>query len=184
MAKQIVVTTHPNADFFSSHVWFKQFKAQFRTSKRRATNTCQKEPEDKRSAIQHFHQSIGRAVNVGEQLCPLGRWSASTIGNMNRTPLPFIFSSGETYADTGERYMWVCGNASGLDKQQCTVQLTLFADSEPRVTPLLIFQGTGKRMAFAELCYIYCQEDHSEISAKSMMQHDEVLASTPMEANL
>jgi hypothetical protein len=67
---------------------------------------------------------------------------------MDQTLLPFIFSSGETYADTGERSVWVRGGASGLDKHQCTVQLTLFADGEPRMKPLLIFRGTGKRISF------------------------------------
>ena len=33
---------------------------------------------------------------------------------------------------------------SGLDKRQCTVQLTVFADGEPRVKPLLIFKGLGE----------------------------------------
>ena len=47
--------------------------------------------------------------------------------------------------------MWVHGGASGLDKRQCTVQLTLFADGEPRVKPLLIFRGKGKRIALSEL---------------------------------
>jgi hypothetical protein len=67
---------------------------------------------------------------------------------MDQTLLPFIFSSGETYADTGERSVWVRGGASELDKCQCTVQLTLFADGEPRMKPLLIFRGTGKRISF------------------------------------
>jgi len=37
-----------------------------------------------------------------------------------------------------------------LDKRQCTVQLTLFADGIPRVKPLVIFRGTGKRIALRE----------------------------------
>ena len=69
---------------------------------------------------------------------------------MDQTLLPFTFCSGENYADTGERSVWVRGGASGLDKRQCTVQLTLFADGEPRVKPLLIFRGKG-RIALSEL---------------------------------
>ena len=34
----------------------------------------------------------------------------------------------------------------GHDKRQCTVQLTIFADGEPRIKPLLIFKGTGQRI--------------------------------------
>ena len=46
--------------------------------------------------------------------------------------------------------MWVQGGNSGLDKRQCTVQLTIFADGIPRVKPLVIFRGTGKRITFQE----------------------------------
>lgn len=59
---------------------------------------------------------------------------------MDQTPLLFTFASGETYSQTGEKTVWVRG---GLDKRQCTVQLTVFADGEPRMKPLLIFKGTG-----------------------------------------
>ena len=43
-----------------------------------------------------------------------------------------------------ERSVWVCVGASWLDKHRCTVQLTLFADGEPRVNPLLIFRVQEK----------------------------------------
>lgn len=40
--------------------------------------------------------------------------------------------------------------ASGLDKYHCTVQLTLFANGEARVKPLIISGEKGKRIAMAE----------------------------------
>jgi len=40
--------------------------------------------------------------------------------------------------------MWVQGGNFGLDKCQCTVQLTLFADGVPSITPFAIFKETGK----------------------------------------
>ena len=39
----------------------------------------------------------------------------------------------------------VCGGASGMEKRQCTVQLTIFVDGIPRVKQLLMFWGQGKR---------------------------------------
>ena len=81
---------------------------------------------------------------------PLGQWTPRTIANMDQTPLPFTFCDGPTYADTGECSVWVCGAASGLEKGRCTAQVTIFADGEPRVKPLLIFRGTGKRIALEE----------------------------------
>lgn len=37
-----------------------------------------------------------------------------------------------------------------MEKRQCTVQLTIFADGVPRVKPLLIFRGQGKRITLRE----------------------------------
>ena len=88
-------------------------------------------------------------ITVSEELLKkvtrLGLW-----GSGHHVPLPFTFSDGPTYADTGERSVWVRGGASGLEKCQCTAQLTIFADGEPRVKPLLIFRGMGKQITLAE----------------------------------
>ena len=42
------------------------------------------------------------------------------------------------------------GAGSGLEKRQCTVLLTLFADGKARVKPLIIFRGKGKQISFRE----------------------------------
>ena len=149
-AKQILTELEPSTNFQFSNGWFLGFKKRHRISIRRATNTCQKEPEDKRSAVQYFHRNIRRKAAEGEQIGPLGQWTPRQVANMDQTPLPFSFCDGETYTDTGEQSVWVRGGGSGLDKRQCTVQLTLFADGEQRVKPLLIFRGKGKRISFAE----------------------------------
>ena len=46
--------------------------------------------------------------------------------------------------------MWHRGAASGLDKRQCTAQLTIFADGEAYVKPLVIFRGKGLRISDKE----------------------------------
>ena len=43
--------------------------------------------------------------------------------------------------------------SSGLDKRQCIVQLTLFANGVPLVKPLVMFRCTGKRITFIKLRY-------------------------------
>ena len=40
--------------------------------------------------------------------------------------------------------------SSGLEKRQCTVQLTVFADGASRVRPLVIFRGKGLRIKAEE----------------------------------
>ena len=48
----------------------------------------------------------------------------------------------------GASTVWVQGGNSGLDKRQCTIQLTIFADGIPRVKLLVIFRGIGKQVTF------------------------------------
>ena len=86
----------------------------------------------------------------GTKIGPLGKFALSSVANMDQTPLQFCFSDGPTYADTGDKTVWVRGGSSGLEKRQCTVQLTIFADGEPRVKPLLIFRGKGLRISLWE----------------------------------
>ena len=149
-AKAILKELEPEATFKFSDDWFTRFKRRHKISLRRATNTCQKEPDDKRSTIQHFHRSIREKAKAGSSVGSLGKWTHRQVANVDQTPLPFTFSQGSTYADKGDKTIWVVGGASGLDKRQCTAQLTVFADGEPRVKPMLIFRGTGKRISLAE----------------------------------
>ena len=66
---------------------------------------------------------------------------------MDQTPLHFCLKTmGATYAEKGGKSIWTQTTDEGHDKRQCTVQLTIFADGEPRIKPLLIFNCTGQRI--------------------------------------
>ena len=68
---------------------------------------------------------------------------------MDQTPLQICFNTkGATIAETGEKTIWTRTTGEDHEKRQCTVQLTLFADGEPRLKSLLIFKGTltGQRI--------------------------------------
>lgn len=69
---------------------------------------------------------------------------------MDITQLPFTFTKGEGYDVKGTTTVWHRGVGSGLEMCQCTAQITIFADGEPRVKPLLIFRGKGLRIPQAE----------------------------------
>ena len=49
----------------------------------------------------------------------------------------------EKHADKGSSEVWCATRSSGLDKRQCSVQLTIFADGKPRVKHLIIFEAKG-----------------------------------------
>ena len=112
-AKQILGELHPDAEFLFLNSWFEGFKSHHRISLRRATNACQKPPDDKMETIQQFHQSIQIKARSQDASGPLGSWSLRQIANVDQTPLPFTFTE---YADTGDKAVWVQGGASGLDK--------------------------------------------------------------------
>ena len=151
-ARQLMSEMHPDAPFRVSEGWFTGFKVRHFISFRRSTNTAQRPPADKMDLIRQFHREIRKtaAVGGGDEQQSVGRFKLSQIANMDQTPLPFSFCEGPTYADTGEKTVWVRGGASGMEKRQCTVQLTIFADGEPRVKPLIIFKGKGLRIPLRE----------------------------------
>jgi len=51
-----------------------------------------------------------------------------------------------TYDLLGEKSVLVKQSRSGWDKGQASLVLCVFADGVPRVPPMIIFQGTGKRL--------------------------------------
>ena len=65
-------------------------------------------------------------------------------------PLPFVLDDNRTYDTVGAKEIWVCSGQSGLDKRQCTVQLTVFGDGVCRLRPTLIFWGKGLRISREE----------------------------------
>ena len=57
---------------------------------------------------------------------------------MDQTPLLFVLDDNRTYDTVGAKEIWVRSGQSGLDKRQCTVQLTVFGDGVCRLRPTLI----------------------------------------------
>ena len=144
--KQLMSELHPEVDFKFSPGWFDCFKGN-KISYRRSTNPAQIKPNAMEGKIRAFHSEIRRVAASANSSAPLGKFQLSTIANVDQSPLPFAFNGGQGYSRTGERSIWHCGSASGLDKRQCTVQLTIFADGDARVPPLVIFRGKGLRIA-------------------------------------
>ena len=128
--KQIFKELHPDETFHFSNCWF--------------TGKC-------------FHRTTQNEVKNGDLVGPLGKFELKQSANVGQTPLPFTVTDGTMYEDTGASSIWVRGGASGLDKRQCTVQLTIFADGESRVKPLIIFWGKGKQITFREKVHYDCR---------------------------
>eukprot|EP00117_Sycon_ciliatum_P034900 scpid75057/ scgid26549/ Pogo transposable element with KRAB domain len=121
--------------------WFRRFQSRWNVSLRATTNRAQEEPERKLVLVRKFHTDIRSA----------GEFEKKNIANMDQTPLPFDLNVGKTYAEKGSKTVW-CRSVGGsvMDKREATVQLTIYADGEPRVKPLIIFRGTGQRITQQE----------------------------------
>ena len=90
-------------------------------------NTCwQTDPKQLTPAITKFHSKL---LRVGRRIV----YQTKNIANMDQTPLPFVLDDGKTYADNGSSEVWCVSGSSGLDKRECSVQLTIFSDGVPRV---------------------------------------------------
>ena len=72
------------------------------------------------------------------------------IANMDQTLLPFVMDDGKTYPDKGSSEVWYATYGSGLDKEQCSVQLAIFANGKPRMKLFVIFRGKGLRIKSKE----------------------------------
>ena len=137
----LVREEHPDIaeEFRHSDQWFAGFCKRKGLSLRRKTHFAQKTPDEVSSVITSFHRSL-------LQVRKRGTYQLKGIANMDQTPLPFILTDNKTYETTGSQDVFCISGRSGLDKRQCSVQLTVFADGVPRVRPLLIFRGKGMRI--------------------------------------
>ena len=149
-SKELMKEMHPDVEFKFSDGWFTAFKKRKEIRYRATTNVSQQAPSDLEHKIREFHLHIRQLAKRGEAKGEIGQYELRDIANVDQTPLPFTFNKGKGYDDKGTSTVWHRGHASGLEKRQCTVQLTVFADGKARVKPLLIFRGKGLRIAAAE----------------------------------
>ena len=142
-AKQLISEHYPDEEFKHSDQWFNRFCRRFKIAFRRKTHVAQAAPKELEPAISKFHASLLRVRRRGE-------YKLKDIANMDQTPLPFVLDDHRSYADKGSKEVWCASAASGLDKRQCTVQLTIFGDGIPRIRPFIIFRGQGLRISHTE----------------------------------
>ena len=72
-----------------------------------------------------------------------GSYNLCDLANMDQTPLPFVLEGNKSCDTKVVDEVWCDTGQSGLDKRQCIVQLTGFADGSTRLPPLIVFKGKG-----------------------------------------
>ena len=108
-------------EFKFSDKWFCGFCRRHHISLRRKTYTAQKSPAEPKNAIEMFHGKLLRERRRG-------KFSLADIANVDQTSLPSVMDDGKTYNQTGSKETWCASGSSRLEKRQCIVQLTIFAD--------------------------------------------------------
>ena len=142
--KQLMNALYPDVkDLKYSDKWFRRFCKRKNISLRKTTHAAQHAPVNLAATISKFHAKLLRVRRRGN-------FQLGDIANMDQTPLPFVLDDGKRYDDARSKEVWSASAASALDKRQCTVQLTVFADGKQRVRPTIIFRGQGKRISKTE----------------------------------
>lgn len=101
-------------EFLFSHGWFMRFLTRYRITIRFTTNRAQKIPQDYLTPITNFfcfnrRNSQVRPIQVNpstsnfppDSNTEFGRYTLSRIANMDQTPAPLEYLSGQTYALKG-----------------------------------------------------------------------------------
>jgi len=140
------------AVFRFSNRWFRGFLGRHKISLGSITKKAQKIPSDYEVLILNWlrfnrRDSQPRRDRYWEVALkrPVGRYELSNICNLDETPLPFEYLEEKTYDLIEEKTVWV-KESLGWDKRQASLVLCVFADGVPRVPPMIIFRGTGKRL--------------------------------------
>ncbi|RPA95364.1 hypothetical protein L873DRAFT_1932011 [Choiromyces venosus 120613-1] len=76
----------------------------------------------------------------------ISRFQLGNICNLDETPIPFEYLDGRTYESIGAKTVWAKSTRSGWDERQASLVLCVFADGVPRIPPMVIFHGTGRRL--------------------------------------
>lgn len=73
----------------------------------------------------------------------VGRYDLSNICNLDETPFPFEYLSGQTYNSIGAKTIWIKETKSGWDRRKASLVLCVFADGINRIPPMILFHREG-----------------------------------------
>ena len=91
--------------------------------------------------IMQFFDQIRRAQLLGPACSEYGFFDPRYIWNCDQIPMPFALNPRRSYNPRGQPCWIAKVGPSGLDKRQCTVHLTLRAEGDQIVPPVIIFRG-------------------------------------------
>ena len=131
-----------------SNGWVWGFKRRYRITNQCKTDKKAHSFAERKETIKIFHRGIYMLQNL---LLPVrdliwGHFKPSDIYHMDQIPLPFTVNAKRSLNPIG-KFCWIRDvGASGLDKRQATIMLTIRAEGEQDVPCVLIVNGGGKEL--------------------------------------
>ena len=89
-----------------------------------------KTPEQLRKSISGLHAKTLRERERERERERCDTYTSRDLTNTNQTPLLFVIDDNKTYDKKGAEGVWIASGQPGLEKRQCTIQLTVFADGK------------------------------------------------------
>ena len=168
-----IVQQHYGTDvsFKASSCWLSLFARHFSISLRRKTNKKHLSVEERMPKCQRWHARFRRRLKGGkpEKLHPKwGRWLPEDRLSIDQVPCNLREGDGRTYADTGEKRVWLAGSKADCGKRFCTLQVaarcangdpTKPRHGQPKLT--IVFRGQGAAVHFVSFSSLL----HSSSSA-------------------
>eukprot|EP00794_Sanderia_malayensis_P002090 gene2090-2366_t len=135
--------------FNASKNWITYFEARNGIVLRRKTNKKKIGSEEQLPVIQKFHRQLKKDVKSswGRSKATIdekwGRWQPKNRYNIDQGPLPFGVDQNAIYEMKGSQSVWISQPGNGLDKCQCTLQVSIKPTDDQPVLPAIIFRGKG-----------------------------------------
>jgi len=126
--------------------WFSGFKDRFKISYRAPTSQAQQTPIEYERIASEFLGFVryNARPRQNEKVHTIGRYTPSTIFNIDQMALPFDFYGRRTYAPRGHKSIKKKVPTKSWTKRQASVMILIAADGLPHCKPLLLFRGEGK----------------------------------------
>ena len=140
--------------FTASNGWLWRFQRRWRISSSCRTDKVRQSDAVRAALMDKFLDGYldvqNHLFNASVDDTAYGHFSPNQHWNTDQIPVPFAMPCKRTLNCIGDRAPTRQDVPSGLSKRQATIHLTLRADGEQIVPPVLIVRGTGTRVSKEE----------------------------------
>jgi hypothetical protein len=138
--------------FKYSNGWLYRFCTRYRISSQARTDQKSHSEEYRVKQIVDFVAEYLKLQKAGPAVDPLfGRFSPERHWHVDQIPMPFSFPRTRSLNPIGTPCLIKGVVSTGLSKRQCSIHLTIRAQGEQIVPPVIIFAGLGRGVCEDEI---------------------------------